>query len=270
MSGHFVGRCKEAQDGYGIAVMSAGEAFSARSGLREAVVLAGGFGTRLQAVVNDRPKPMASVAGKPFLEWILLILKSQGIERVVLSTGYMGASIEEYFASGDRWELRLSYAREPKPLGTGGALRHVLEFTEATRLLVLNGDSLCRFDVSILAAQHEQAGAKTTIWLTHVLDSGRYGTVELGERNEVLAFREKTGNHCPGLISAGVYLVERDVVRCFPPGVNISLEHTLFPSLIGKGLHGVIGDGPFLDIGIPEDYEVAEAFLERLGLERGR
>lgn len=217
-------------------------------------------------MVSDRPKPMAHVAGKPFLEWILLELKRQGIARVVLSTGHMGVSIEKYFASGESWGLRLTYARDPKPLGTGGALRHVLQFTDAPRLLVLNGDSLCRFDVSILCAQHEQAGASATIWLTHVPDAARYGTVELGDRNQVVAFREKTGDHCPGLISAGIYLVEREVIRRIPLALNTSLERTLFPSLIGKGLHGVIGDGPFLDIGIPKDYEAAEAFLGRLGL----
>ena len=121
----------------------------------EAVVLVGGKGTRLKSVVSDRPKPMAEIAGKPFLEWILLGLQDRGVIRVVLCSGYMPEFIEDYFGDGTDLEMQVSYSVDPYPLGTGGAVLRALEHVSNTPILVLNGDSYCDFDIEYLKGMHQ-------------------------------------------------------------------------------------------------------------------
>jgi NDP-sugar pyrophosphorylase family protein len=235
-----------------------------------AIILAGGKGSRLREVVSDRPKPMAEVAGRPFLEWLLLALRAQGLRRVVLATGYQAEMIEEYFGDGARWGLDVQYAREHAPLGTGGAARGALGSASGGRLLVLNGDSFCPFDLGQLAQAHTRARACATLWLVAVDDCSRYGTVDVSADRQVVAFREKSSAGGAGLISAGVYLFERSTLEEIAPDRPVSLETEVFPSLIGRGLYAVVGRGPFLDIGTPESYALAERFIvEHSGLWRG-
>jgi len=227
----------------------------------EAVILAGGKGTRLRSVVSDRPKPMAEVAGKPFLEWLVLELRSQGIHQIILSTGYLGEVVETYFGRGDRWGVTIRYSREESALGTGGAARQALQMIEGDRFLLLNGDSFCRVDFPDFLQKHQQRGAKASLYVVPTEDCRRYGTVVLGDRGDILAFEEKSEKKGSGLVSAGVYLLEKQAVTTLPPGQKISIETEFFPHLIGQGLYGVIGNGPFLDIGTPESYATAETFL---------
>ncbi len=227
----------------------------------DAIVLAGGKGTRLQSVVSDRPKPMAEVAGRPFVEWLLLALRAQGLQRVVLATGYKGEMVASYFGDGARLGLELVYAQEEVPLGTGGAVRHALPLTTTARVLALNGDSFCPFDVGRLAAAHEARGAAATLWLVRMDDCRRYGAVETAADGRVLSFREKNPDLGAGLINAGVYLFERATLDAIPAAQPVSLESDIFPDLIGHGLYAAAGDGPFLDIGTPESYGSAEAFF---------
>jgi len=227
------------------------------------VVLAGGKGLRLQSVVRDRPKPMAEVAGRPFLEWLLLALRRQGLRRVVLCTGHMARAIEDHFRDGAEWGMDISYSREPVPLGTAGALRHALAHLTSDRLLVLNGDSYCHVEVEELYQAHVSRHALGTLWLVPQQNRSRYGNVLAAADGSVLEFSEKASRETAGLINAGVYLLEREILESLPQGVPLSLERDLFPRLVGRGLYAVVGQGPFLDIGTPEAFAEAEAFVVR-------
>ena len=229
--------------------------------LLEAVVLVGGKGTRLRGVVSDRPKPMALVCGRPFLEWLLLALRAQGVTRVVLATGYMADSVEDYFGDGAAWDMELLYSKDPSPLGTGGAVRHAAELADSDHLLALNGDSYCCAEVVRLLQEHLRREAKGTLWLVPKRDCSRYGAVRVGDDGSIAAFLEKSHVHSSGLINAGVYLLDRAVVQAIPCGTTTSLEREVFPRLVGRGLYGVVGNGPFLDIGTPESYARAHQFM---------
>jgi phosphoheptose isomerase/UTP-glucose-1-phosphate uridylyltransferase len=244
------------------------------------IVLCGGEGTRLQPVVGDRPKPMAPIAGRPFLEWLLRGLRGRGIREVTLSTGHLASMIERYFGTGDWLDLKISYSCETQPLGTAGAVRLAVDGAPDDTVLVLNGDSYCPIDVGRLAAEHQRHGARTSLWLVPVADTSRYGWVELSGDGVVQAFREKSERPSPGLISAGVYLLEHEVIDMIPAQRFVSLETEVFPRLVGRGLHGIVGSGPFVDIGTPESYRTAARLLpdvvgpeddgERLNFVRGR
>jgi len=231
--------------------------------LIDALILAGGRGTRLRSVVTDRPKPMASVSGRPFLEWLLLSLRAQGVYRVILCTGYMSEMVEAHFGNGHSLDMAVQYSRDPAPLGTAGAVRHALGQVGGDRFLVLNGDSYCRIDLKRLAKVHSNQRASATLWLVRVDDCRRYGSVVIGEDGAVQAFQEKLPEKRVGLINAGVYLLERQVAEAIPEGRAVSLETEFFPQLIGRGLYGVVGEGPFLDIGTPETYAIADEFFAR-------
>jgi len=228
----------------------------------DAIILAGGRGTRLREVVDDRPKPMADVAGRPFLEWLLLALRAKGIRRIILATGYKHEMISDYFGTGQAYGLELVYAPEPAPLGTGGAVRHALPHINTDRVVVLNGDSYCPFDLELLIQQHGQIEAAISLWLVQMEDCSRYGSVEKEDNGRVTAFREKTPELRNGFINAGVYLIEKYVIERIPIDQKISLETDIFPSLVGQKLYAVAGEGPFLDIGTPESYRQAATYLK--------
>jgi NDP-sugar pyrophosphorylase family protein len=231
----------------------------------EAVVLAGGKGTRLRSVVSDRPKPMAPVGGKPFLEWLIRDLRKQGVERLILSTGHMSASIESYFGSGEAFGLEIVYSREDAPLGTGGAVKLALPKLQGQRFFALNGDSYCDFSLSALLHAHVEKAASATLWLVSVDDSQRFGAVSLNGNREITEFWEKSAVGRSGLINAGIYLLERYLIDRMPADTALSLERDLFPGLIGKGIMGIVGSGPFIDIGTPESYGKAELFINQRG-----
>ncbi|MBP0021216.1 MAG: nucleotidyltransferase family protein [Cyanobacteria bacterium SBLK] len=229
----------------------------------EAVVLAGGFGSRLKSVVSDRPKPMALVGEKPFLEWILLELYRVGIRRVILSIGYLGEQIQSYFEDGKQWNVEISYSRESKPLGTGGAIQHALPYLQGESFLVLNGDSLCQFEPSQLLEMREQYKAGATIWLAGVENSDRYGSVELNKNHVIVGFHEKSTTVSTGLINAGVYLLERKIFSPYSGKIPLSIERDIFPALVGSDLYGVIGNDIFIDIGTPDSYRSADSFIKK-------
>ncbi len=229
----------------------------------DTMIMVGGKGTRLQAVINDRPKPLAEVAGRPFVEWLVIALQTQGVRRLIFCTGYMSEVIEAYFHDGRKWGMEILYSRDPIPLGTAGAIRYALGLVRSTRLLVMNGDSYCRIDIRRLEKAHIARGACASLWLVPADDCRRYGWVEIGEDGAVQAFHEKPSEKHGGLISAGIYLLEREVVESIPEGKAVSIETDFFPQLIGNGLYAVLGKGPFLDIGVPEAYIAAQKFFEK-------
>lgn len=227
----------------------------------EVVILAGGKGTRLRGVVNDRPKPMADVWGRPFLEWMLLALRNQGIRRVVLATGYRGEMIEDYFGNGAQWGIEIRHSRESTALGTGGAIRLAACHVDSDRFVVLNGDSYCRINAEELVTSHRDNPGIATLWLVEQQDCRRYGTVLTDGDGMITAFVEKSSSVGPGLINAGVYLLDRKILNDIQSDTLVSLERDVFPQLVGKHLFGIAGSGPFLDIGIPEAYAQASSLI---------
>lgn len=226
-----------------------------------AVILAGGLGTRLRSAVADRPKVLAEVNGRPFLAYILDQLVDAGIPEVVLCTGYLGEQIEGAFGKIYRG-CRITYSREQRQLGTGGALRLALEFLDSDPVLVLNGDSFCDTDLNLFLKIHRESGTTASILLAQVPDVSRYGSVECDMRGHITRFEEKGGMQGSGMINAGVYLLDRDVIEGICVNAEVSLERDLFPLLVGKGLVGIKLVRRFIDIGVPSDYLAASTFFE--------
>lgn len=218
------------------------------------VILAGGLGTRLRPVVPAVPKPMAEIAGRPFLEYLLLQLSSQGFRDVVLCLGHMAESVQDHFGDGSPWEMTVEYSVETQPLGTAGALKLAEPRLRGDSWLVLNGDSIFDIRFDVLLRGHAEAGALATLALAQVADRGRYGSVDLGSGTEIAGFIEKRDAHGRGLINGGVYVVERRILEGVPAGRHVSLEREVFPVLVGRGLHGLPLAGDFVDIGMPQDY----------------
>lgn len=225
-----------------------------------AFILTGGLGTRLRPVTGDLPKVLAPVAGRPFLEYLLCYLRNQGVSDIVLCTGYGAEEIRNYFMDGSPYGITIRYSREEHTMGTGGAIKYAEPLIVGERLLVLNGDSLVRFDLNRLLGMHLRKDARASMVLVRVPDKKRFGSVSVSADGQVTAFNEKSGNGS-GLINAGIYLLERDVLSFIPPNQKISIEYDVFPNLIGRRLYGQVADGPFIDIGTPESYRDAQAVL---------
>jgi NDP-sugar pyrophosphorylase family protein len=230
------------------------------NGALRAFVLCGGLGTRLRPILADRPKSMALISGTPFLQLLLDRLRSQGINDTILGTGYMAEKIESYFGSGNKLSMHIHYSREHKPLGTGGALKFA-EPLISDPVLVLNGDSYVEWMLHPMLELFRAKDADLVLMLQAVRDVTRYGSVALSKDGRVTQFIEKGIGAGPGLINAGVYLLRKQIVRELPVGKAVSLEREVFPSLLGRGIYGLVSTGLFIDIGIPEDFKRAQALL---------
>ncbi|MBP5677426.1 MAG: nucleotidyltransferase family protein [Bacteroidales bacterium] len=231
--------------------------------MMEAIVLAGGFGTRLRTVVSDMPKPMAPVAGRPFLEYLLDTLKQQGYSHVVLSTGYMHEKIADHF--GHEYNgIRLDYAREETPLGTGGAIVNALQHCTSECVTVLNGDTMFRIDHRHFIEQASQNGGRLSIVTRKVDDAGRYGLVESDpSTGRITAFREKDPSIGSGHINGGIYRLHRSLLAPYPLGSTFSFEKEVMQPL-GEPFYAYASDGYFIDIVVPEDYARAQTELPAL------
>lgn len=229
----------------------------------DVAILCGGLGTRLRSAVADRPKALAEVAGRPFLAWLLDLLDTHGFQRVVLCTGYQAEQIEAEFGAVYK-RLRLQYSREPSLVGTGGALRHALPLFRSSSVLVVNGDSYCHADLASFWRGHIAAHADSSMVLTYVEDSSRFGSVQLDDKGHVAAFKEKAACAGPGWINAGIYLASRALLQAIPQDTVCSLEREIFPMWIKLGLRGVKSEGPFIDIGTPESYASANRLFHGL------
>lgn len=226
----------------------------------EAIILAGGLGTRLRAVAPDVPKPMALVSGRPFLCYVLDFLQTQGMLRVVLSVGYRREAISTFF--GNRYgALQIEYAIETEPLGTGGGIRHALGYVESPFVFVLNGDTFLGLDYRAMAGLIQDSEAfELAVALRDVPDAGRYGRaiVSAGRIKEFSA----SGATGPGLINAGAYLMHRDLFRHSSLPAKFSFETDFLEARVSEiKPFAFVTDAPFVDIGVPES--LAEA--QRLG-----
>lgn len=213
----------------------------------EAVVLAGGLGTRLRAAVSDVPKPMAPVQGRPFLERLLDYWIGQGVQRAVLAVGYMHETIREHFGEKYR-SCTIAYSVEQQPLGTGGALVQALPLVQGKTFLVLNGDTYFAVPLSTLTDFHRQHRAEVSLSLFRS-DNPRYTGISLAADGRVTSLAGT------GAANGGVFMFEHSAAARLPAGVS-SLERDLLPRLLG-GLYGCIFDAPFIDIGLPEDLRAA-------------
>jgi NDP-sugar pyrophosphorylase family protein len=226
-----------------------------------AAILAGGRGTRLRSVLSDRPKVLAPVAGRPYLSLLLDRLTEAGLNRVVLLTGYLADQVQRVLGESYRG-MRLVHSPEPRPLGTGGALRHALPHLKSDRVLILNGDSWCDVALAEFYAFHRRKCAAMSLVLSHQSDTERYGRVQVDDDGRVTHFAEKRGRG-PAWINAGVYLLERRLIEEIPEDVSSSLEHDLIPGWLDRqeNVFGMYSTGRFLDIGTPESYAQAEHCL---------
>jgi mannose-1-phosphate guanylyltransferase len=221
----------------------------------QALVLAGGEGTRLRPLTLTTPKPVLPLAGRPFLTFMLDWLHGHGVDEAILSLGFLSDAVHEVL--GDiQSGMRLRYVHEDEPLGTAGPVRLAAdEGILADRFLVLNGDVLTDMDLTAEIAQHERTGATGTLALIEVEDVASYGVVPTKENGEVLEFREKSPGPAPtNRINAGAYVLERSVVDLIPAGRAVSFEREVFPQMVGNGLYGWAADGYWIDIGTPERY----------------
>jgi NDP-sugar pyrophosphorylase family protein len=229
-----------------------------------AIILAGGLGTRLRTVVPDKPKVLATVAGRPFITYLLDQLGRTGIRRVVLSTGHLAEQFAD--AIGDEYHgLTIVYAEESEPLGTGGAIKFAGQFVDTPHVLVMNGDSYFDADLAAYMAWHRAGGQDASLLLVEVPDASRFGTVELRPDGvHVAAFREKQPEQIPGRINAGVYLFRREMLDRIPAG-RCSVERDVFPRWLDEfDVRGWVTDGEFLDIGVPDDYQRSHDFMVRV------
>lgn len=217
------------------------------------LILAGGFGRRLGHYAVELPKPMLPVAGKPFLEHIVVSLISQGFPEIILCTGYRHDAIEGHFGDGRRWGASISYSRETSPRGTGGAIAEASHRLDDENFIVVNGDSVLALDLLALVRRHGELGALATLACALVPDVSRFGRVVLNEDGRVCKFLEKEESG-GGVVNGGIYVMSHELLALLPAGQS-SLERDVLPLAIESGLWGVVVDGYFLDIGIPEDYE---------------
>ena len=231
--------------------------------IKEAIVLAGGLGTRLRSEVPDLPKCMAPVGGEPFIGYLTEHFRRAGIERFVFALGYKSVAFDEFFRRhfpDGGFEVSI----EDQPLGTGGAIRRACTLARERTVLVLNGDTFFRIGVGGLAAAHEVHRADCTICLKPMKDFDRFGSVEIGADDRVRRFREKQFAR-EGLINGGVYAVDREkfLSEALPEAFSFEKDW-LERSLETRRIYGLVQDEYFIDIGIPEDYRRVQQEIKKL------
>jgi len=226
---------------------------------REAIILAGGRGTRLAGTIGELPKPMAPVAGRPFLEWQLDALARRGVARVILSIGHRREAVERHF--GARYgSLAIAYAREESPLGTGGAVVAAMGSVEGDAAFVLNGDTFIR---APLAELESRPGCAIAMLVARVPDAARFGTVVVAQRR-VAGFREKAAGG-PGLVNSGVYWIAKRALEGLGARGAFSLERDFMePRVAELAMCAVVTDEPFVDIGVPESLAAAGTLIPAL------
>lgn len=221
----------------------------------QAILLAGGLGTRLRSVVSDRPKPMALIQEKPFMEYVTRELVRNGVRDIIFAVGYKGSMVEEYFKDGGDFGFHAAYAYEETLLGTAGAIKNAGKFITEDRFFVLNADTFYQIDYTRLVRQQDEQQLDMALVLRRVPDVSRYGQAVLDEKGILTGFNEKTQEAESGTINGGIYLMKKSLLDEIPEG-KVSLENDRIPCWLseGKRLGGFVNDGYFIDIGIPEAY----------------
>lgn len=232
----------------------------------KALILAGGLGTRLSAVVPHLPKPMALINERPFLEYLLDYWIDQGVNEFYFSVHHLADKIKSHFGSTYK-NKPITYLQEPKLLGTGGAILFCLShlLTKDEDILILNGDTFVEVDLKAMLQFHQTRPSSMTIALRSIEQNDRYSGVEIDENNQLIQFAERKKDSSHLLINAGVYLVKPEFFckQRWEVGEVFSLEDHFFPEVIREKnrLFGFVINGRFIDIGIPQDYKKAEQFF---------
>ncbi|GGF75094.1 D-glycero-D-manno-heptose 1-phosphate guanosyltransferase [Terasakiella brassicae] len=228
----------------------------------KAVILAGGFGTRLRERITEVPKPMAPIAGRPFLEYLLDTLNKHKVSEVILATGYMANKISDHFSNQYK-DIKLSYAVEEKPLGTGGAILYAIDHLSVKNdepILVLNGDTFLKTDFTEFYSWYKDNEIDLGLVLREVENISRYGSVKLNG-DKIIGFQEK-GPSGSGLINGGIYILQKKLFSSFKVGESFSFEEDILQKIYTKfRTCGYISDGFFLDIGTPQDFDKAQTEL---------
>lgn len=228
----------------------------------ECIILAGGFGTRLQSVVADVPKCMAPVNEQPFLHYLFDYLAKQGCTKVILSLGYKHEVILKWLAK-EQWPFAVDHVIEQEPLGTGGGIQLALQKASDDNIIVLNGDTMFRVNLQELLAYHQNKKATTTLALKPMQQFDRYGTVQLNDTGCIISFDEK--KYCDtGLINGGVYVLNKTALTDKNLPEKFSLEQGYFERFVAEGnMYGFVSDTYFIDIGIPVDYQQAQQDFQK-------
>lgn len=232
------------------------------------LILAGGLGTRLRPAFDAGPKSIAPIGGRSFLEYLLLQIRQAGFHKVLLCVGYGATQIEELVGNGRTWGLNVQYSVELQPLGTAGAVKRAASFIDTNHFLVFNGDSFLAIDLQRMVQEHFRSGALATVALAKVQDAGRFGNVVVRADGFIEQFAEKRadlGLHTQDsrVVNGGIYVFSKPVLDLIPGTGAVSLEHEVFPKLVTKGIRGFLTDGYFIDIGLPEDFQRAQAELPK-------
>ena len=223
--------------------------------MASAILLVGGFGTRLMPLTRNTPKPMLTVAGIPVTEHQILMAKKAGVTQIVLATSYLSEVFTPYFGDGSRWGISIKYAVEKEPLGTGGAIRNAAQLLDSEEsVVILNGDVLSSHDLSEQIRQHEAHDADVTLHLTQVEDARAFGCVPTDHEGRVTAFLEKMDNPVTNQINAGCYVFNPRVISSIPLNTVVSVERETFPHLVSNGakIYGYLENAYWLDIGTPK------------------
>jgi D-glycero-alpha-D-manno-heptose 1-phosphate guanylyltransferase len=229
--------------------------------IEEAIILAGGLGTRLRSVIKDIPKPMAEISGKPFLAYLIDFLGKQKIKRVILSVGYKFEVIKDFFGNKYK-DIDIYYAIEETPLGTGGAIKNALSGIYGNEVFIINGDTFFDIDLKDFYNLHKSKNSKLSIALKYMNFTDRYGTVEIDENNKILAFHEKTQKY-NALINGGVYLLNKFFFNSLTTQNRFSFEKDFLEKYYKNyEFYGFSFDKYFIDIGVPEDYNKAQKELK--------
>lgn len=218
------------------------------------ILLVGGFGTRLKPLTDEMPKPMLPIAGIPVTEHQLLAAKKAGITTLVLATSYLSEVFTPYFGDGSKWGMRLLYAVEKEPLGTGGAIRNAAELLDSDDdVVIFNGDIISHHDIAAQVKFHQEKNADATLHLIKVEDARAFGCVPIGSDGRVSAFLEKMENPVTNLINAGCYVFTRAAINEIPLGKVVSVERETFPQLVesGRPIFGYEDQSYWLDVGTP-------------------
>ena len=220
-----------------------------------AILLVGGFGTRLMPLTRNTPKPMLTVAGIPVTEHQLMMAKAAGITQIVLATSYLSEVFTPYFGDGSRWGMSIKYAVEKEPLGTGGAIANAAQVLDPNEsIVILNGDVLSSHDLTEQIRQHEAHDADVTLHLTQVEDARAFGCVPTDAQGRVTAFLEKMDKPVTNQINAGCYVFHPRVLASIPLQTVVSVERETFPQLVQSGakIYGYLENAYWLDIGTPK------------------
>ena len=226
----------------------------------DVVILCGGFGKRLQSVLNGVPKSMAPINGKPFLEFLVESLAEKGFQRFILCTGFMGNVIQDYFEDNAS-RLELVFSQENRSLGTAGAIKNAERLIETNPFVVVNGDSFCNCDFPEFIKFHRDRGAIITLAVCCTDGRTDSGAVWVGQDGRVTDFSEKVGHTGDSFVNAGFYLLDRLMLAFIPEGITYSLELQVLHEMKGLPVYGFPTGGRVVDIGTPERYAEAQHIL---------